>query len=59
MEPADGHINICFSSNVISDRVSERRRGEVASQGLLERISDPSGDVFYRRLSPPGEDFSS
>ena len=29
------------------------------SQGLVERIPDPSGDVFYRRLSPLGEDFSS
>jgi hypothetical protein len=31
----------------------------LASQGLLARIPDPSGDTFYRRLSPLGDDFSS
>ena len=31
----------------------------LVAQGLLARVPDPSGDIFYRRLSPIGEDLSS
>ncbi len=31
----------------------------LASQHLLARSPDPSGDIYYRRLSPLGDDFSS
>jgi hypothetical protein len=29
---------------------------KLASQGLLKRYPDPSGDVYYRRISPLGEE---
>ena len=32
---------------------------DLASQHLLVRSPDPSGDVYYRRMSPLGDDFSS
>jgi hypothetical protein len=51
----EGAVEEAFKVDCNSDQVQEACDGLV-SKGLLQRILDSSGDAFYRKLSPLGDD---
>ncbi len=48
-------VESSFKVELDPDEVDEACQ-DLAEQGFLDRISDPSGDNFYRKRSPLGED---